>query len=91
MVVNQSGWDFFQFIVYHLIAAYDHGTFLFVKGCNDGTQYFRAVVEVVAIQLNGELAALGMVDGLIPAPSDSQFSAFGDEVEQGGRLAAQFF
>ena len=68
--------------VRHHISTYHHGAILFIESANHDSQCVFILVYIVAVQLHGELTALGMMHPHIPATANAQVIAFGDDVDE---------
>ena len=66
--------------VAQLVAADEHGTALVAEGIDDVLQHVLVAVEVVRVKLDGIASALGVTHGQVPAASDAQVSALGNEL-----------
>ena len=80
-MVNQAGRDFLQLEIGHAVGADHRGAFLAVEGIHDLLQRGLVLVDVVAIELDGEPPAGRMHDRLVPAAADEQVLPFGNDVD----------
>ena len=67
--------------VRHHIGAYYHGAVLLVEGADHDGECIFVFVYVIAVQLHGKLAALGVVYPHIPATADAEVGTFGDDMD----------
>lgn len=67
-MVDNSGRDGSHIEIGHSVGSDHHGASLLVEGFHDLTQGMLVTVYIIAIQLDGELAASRMVYSYIPAP-----------------------
>ena len=67
--------------VRHHIGAYYHGAVLLVEGADHDGECIFVFVYVIAVQLHGKLAALGVVYPHIPAAADAEVGTFGDDMD----------
>ena len=81
-VVYQSRRKGVQLKVAHAVGAHHHGRLLVVESTHDAPQRVGRGVEVVAVELDGEAAAAGVVDGRVPAAAYTQVGTFGHDVHQ---------
>ena len=64
------------------VCTYNHGALLLVEGCNHLGQGVLIGIYVIAVQLHGKFAALGMLYTCIPATADAQIIALRHDVYQ---------
>ena len=81
-VIDHPGRDFLEVEVRHFVRADHHGAFLAAEGIDDFLEGGLVLVEVVAVELDGEAPAGGVVDALIPAAPDEEVLAFGNDVDE---------
>ena len=81
-MVDESWGQGVEFEVAHAIGTDHHGCILLVEGLHHLLQGLGRGVEVVAVELYGKAPATVVVDGCIPASSDAQVSALGDDVDE---------
>ena len=83
-VGDESGGKGLKVEVDHAIGTDDHSGFSLTEGFNDAEEHVGGGVEVVGVELHGIAAAMGTADGEIPASSDAEVVAFGDEMDNSG-------
>lgn len=71
-MVDNSGRDGSHIEIGHSVGSDHHGASLLVEGFHDLTQGMLVTVYIIAIQLDGELAASRMVYSYIPATPDAE-------------------
>ena len=90
LMVYQSRGQRVQLEIAHPVGSDDHRCLLLVERVDDGLQRLGRRVEVVRVQLDGKASALLTIDSHIPASSDTQVTALGNEVYQRLVLLGQF-
>ena len=80
MVVDKARWQGVKLEVAHAVGANHHRCILFVEGVDNLLEGFGRGIEVVGVELYGKASAAVVVDGLVPAASNAQVGALGDDV-----------
>ena len=81
LVVDDARSNHVHVEVRHHIGAYHHGAVLLVEGADHDGECIFVFVYVIAVQLHGKLAALGVVYPHIPAAADAEVGTFGDDMD----------
>ena len=81
-MVDNSGRDGVQREIRNPVSAHHHGAVLLAEGIHELLYGILVAVEVVGIQLQGEAAAFGMMQGGIPVAADCVVTAVLGDIHQ---------
>ena len=87
-MVDNSGRDGSHIEIGHSVGSDHHGASLLVEGFHDLTQGMLVTVYIIAIQLDGELAASRMVYSYIPATPDAEVVTLRLDMDSTERIAS---
>ena len=74
----------------HTVAADDHRRMLLVEFVHDGLQRIGRGIEVVAVELHGEAAAMAVVHSDVPASADAEVVPVGNDMYEPWLAVALF-
>ena len=83
-VGNYAGCHLMQVLVDRLVASHHHGGVSLVEFFHHRAQRIGRGKEVVAVEPDGKPPAARIIDGLVPASTDTQVVAVGDDMNQSG-------